>query len=69
MGVKRLKEITGCDKVICFGDAINDISMFEIADEAYAVENANSQLKQISTEIIGSNSNDDVALWLLEHVI
>lgn len=46
MGVKWLKEITGCDKVIYFGDAINDISMFTIADDAYAVANANLQLKQ-----------------------
>ena len=69
MGVKRLKEITGCDKVICFGDAINDISMFTIADDSYAVANANLQLKQISTGVIGSNNDDGVALWLLEHAI
>ncbi len=69
MGIERLKEITGCDKVICFGDAINDISMFNIADEAYAVADANLKLKQISTGIIGSNNDDGVALWLLENVI
>jgi len=68
LGVKRLKQITGCDRVICFGDAVNDISMFTIADEAYAVADANLQLKQISTGIIGSNNDDGVALWLLEHV-
>jgi len=69
MGVKWLKEITGCDKVICFGDAINDISMFTIADDSYAVANANLQLKQIATGIIGSNGEDGVAMWLLEHAI
>lgn len=69
MGVKRLKEVTGCDKVICFGDEINDISMFTIADEAYAVLEANLQLKQIATGIIGSNNDDGVALWLLENAI
>ena len=69
MGVKWLKEIISCDKVICFGDAINDISMFAIADEAYAVADANLQLKQISTGIIGSNNDDGVALWLLENAI
>jgi Cof subfamily protein (haloacid dehalogenase superfamily) len=67
MGIKRLKEIIDCDKVICFGDAINDISMFEIADESYAVRDANLQLKKISTGVIGSNNEDGVALWLLEH--
>jgi len=69
MGVKWLKEITGCDKVICFGDAINDISMFTVADHAYAVADANLQLKEISTGIIGSNNEDGVALWLLEHAV
>lgn len=66
-GIERLKEVTGCDKVICFGDAINDIPMFEIADEAYAVKDANLQLKQIATGIIGSNNDDGVAKWLLEN--
>ncbi|MFT8312998.1 MAG: HAD family hydrolase [Clostridium sp.] len=69
MGVKRLKELMNFDRVICFGDAINDISMFKIADFAYAVANANPQLKQISTGIIASNDEDGVAKWLLEHVI
>jgi Cof subfamily protein (haloacid dehalogenase superfamily) len=69
MGVKRLKEITGCDKVVCFGDAINDISMFTIADDSYAVANADLQLKQIASGIIGSNNEDGIALWLLEHAI
>lgn len=67
MGVKWLKGITGCDQVICFGDGINDISMFTIADEAYAVANAHLKLKQISTGVIGSNDDDGVAQWLLEH--
>jgi hypothetical protein len=31
--------------------------------------NANLQLKQIATGIIGSNNEDVVAIWLLEHEI
>lgn len=68
MGIKRLKEISGCDKIVCFGDAINDISMFNIADAAYAVENANPELKKLATGVIASNDEDGVARWLLEHV-
>ncbi len=30
----------GCEKVVAFGDGKNDIDMFELADEGYAVENA-----------------------------
>lgn len=68
-GINRLKELIGCDKVVCFGDAINDISMFAMADEAYAVAEAKPQLKEIATGIIGSNNEDGVALWLLENAI
>lgn len=66
--IRKLKEIWGCDRVISFGDAVNDIPMFEISDEAYAVENAVEELKALATGIIDSNENDGVAKWLEEHV-
>jgi len=61
-----LKDLLRIDKLICFGDADNDISMFEIADEKYAVENAVSSLKKISTKTIKSNQDDGVARFLAE---
>ena len=61
-----LKGLLNIDKLICFGDADNDISMFEIADEKYAVENAISSLKKISTKTIKSNQDDGVARFLEE---
>jgi Cof subfamily protein (haloacid dehalogenase superfamily) len=67
-GIDRLREITNCNRIVCFGDAINDISMFKIADEAYAVENANPELKKFATGIIGSNNEDGVAEWLLKNI-
>ncbi len=57
-----------CDYIVVFGDAVNDIDMFEMADEAYAVENAVSELKGKATAIIGSNDDDGVAEWLYEHI-
>lgn len=63
----RLKELFGCERLVCFGDGKNDIPMFEIADECYAVENADAQLKAIATGVIGSNMEDGVARWLREH--
>lgn len=62
----KLKRIWNCDKVISFGDAINDIPMFEISDACYAVENAVKELKEIATGVIGSNDGDGVANWLKE---
>lgn len=64
----QLKELLKCDRVISFGDGKNDISMFQISDECYAVENADAELKQIATAIIGSNNTDSVAKWLTDTV-
>jgi hydroxymethylpyrimidine pyrophosphatase-like HAD family hydrolase len=41
--------------------------MFEIADEGYAVQNADPALKAIATAIIDSNEQDGVARWLAEN--
>lgn len=65
--IEKLKKIWSCDKVISFGDAVNDIPMFEISDESYAVENAVEELKAVASGIIESNENDGVANWLKEH--
>lgn len=62
--VRQLKLHLGCEKVIAFGDGKNDITMFKMADEAYAVSNAVDELKQVATAVIDSNDNDAVAKWL-----
>ena len=63
----ELKEMLGCDRVVCFGDGLNDLSLFAAADEGYAVANAVDELKQAATAVIGGNDEDGVARWLLEH--
>ena len=62
--VKKLKDMWGCEKVISFGDAVNDIPMFEISDECYAVSNAADELKAVASAVIESNEDDGVAKWL-----
>lgn len=68
-GVQKLKNILDCDRIVCFGDGRNDIPMFEIADECYAVANAESELKNIATDVIGSNEDDGVARWLAKRLL
>ena len=63
--ILQLKELLGCERLVVFGDGINDMDMFRIADEAYAVENAVPELKAAATAVIGSNDKDSVARWLL----
>lgn len=65
--IRELKEMLGCQRVVCFGDGVNDIPMFKDADEAYAVSNACDELKAYATEVIDSNENDGVAKWLLDN--
>lgn len=62
--ILKLKEEYGFDKLVVFGDSVNDIPMFKIADEAYAVSNAVDELKALATDIIGNNEEDAVAVYL-----
>jgi len=64
----KLKEDLGFDRLVVFGDSLNDVSMFKIADEAYAVSNARDEVKALATAVIGCNEEDAVAHFL-ERVI
>lgn len=59
--VLQLKEYCGCERLVVFGDGVNDIPMFRAADECYAVENAAPELKEIADGIIGGNNYDSVS--------
>ena len=63
-GIRKLCALLGFDRVVSFGDAINDLRMFECSDECYAVENAVPELKAAATGVIKSNEADGVAQWL-----
>ncbi|MBN1700157.1 MAG: HAD family hydrolase [Spirochaetales bacterium] len=52
------------NELVVFGDDRNDIPMFKIAKNAIAVENAIDDIKQIATEVIGSNNDDSVVKYI-----
>jgi len=64
--ITTLKELLGLERVICFGDSDNDLSMFETADEAYAPANANDAIKAAATEVIGHHDEEGIAHFLRE---
>lgn len=64
--ILKVKEQLGYEKLVVFGDSLNDISMFKIADEAYAVANAMEELKAFATGVIGTNEEDSVVEFLKE---
>jgi hypothetical protein len=61
-----LKEKYGFDRVISFGDNLNDLPLFRASDECYAVANAKDKVKEQAAAVIGSNCEDGVAKWLAE---
>jgi len=62
--VADLKAWGSFDRVVGFGDDINDIPMLEACDEAYAVANAAEAVKRVAHGVVGSNEEDGVANYL-----
>lgn len=62
--IEELKTELGFERVICFGDSENDISLFAIADEAYAPGNATDEVKQAATAVIGRHDQEGIARFL-----
>lgn len=64
--VKRLADRIGADRIVAFGDNINDLPMLEMADMAVAVGNAVDEVKEVADVVIGTNDSDAVARFILE---
>ena len=62
--VRQLADEVGADRVVVFGDNLNDIPMMQVADVAVAVENARPEVKSIAHKIIGANTTDAVARFI-----
>ena len=52
------------ERIVVFGDYLNDLDMFRVAGRAIAVENALPEVKESAHEIIGSNSQGAVLQYL-----
>jgi len=65
--LRRLMAAVGAERLVAFGNNHNDLPMFEIADESYAVADSVPEVLSAATAVIGSNDQDAVALWLEEH--
>ena len=64
--VMNLKKQLGASKVMCFGDGDNDLSMFALADESYAPDNAKVEIKRAASSVIGHHHKDGIAHFLRE---
>lgn len=64
--ILALKSQLGVDRVVVFGDNLNDIPMMKVADYAVAVGNAFDEVKEIADTVIGPNTDDSVARFIFE---
>lgn len=62
--IERLKRELNATNLIVFGDGDNDLTMFKIADESYATDNAPNYIKSQASGTIGHHDEDGVALFL-----
>lgn len=62
--IRRVAEECGADRIVAFGDNLNDLPMLREADVAVAVDNALPQVKAAADIIIGPNYIDSVALFI-----
>ncbi|MFD0784104.1 HAD hydrolase family protein [Micromonospora azadirachtae] len=66
--VAALTAEVAAERVTCFGDQLNDLPMFAVADTALAVANAAPEVRAAATQVIGANTDDGVARWIAETV-
>lgn len=59
--VRILASKIGADRIVAYGDNVNDLPILNIANEAVAVENALDAVKEAADRIIGPNGADSVA--------
>ncbi|GAB5082188.1 Cof-type HAD-IIB family hydrolase [Hominimerdicola sp. 21CYCFAH17_S] len=62
--VQYLRKLIMPERIVCFGDNLNDLPMFEEADKSIAVKNAVSQVRARADEIIGANTENSVAQYI-----
>ncbi|MCP2322383.1 hypothetical protein HDA40_000890 [Hamadaea flava] len=66
--VRFIRDHVSATRLVCFGDNANDLPMFAIADESYAVANATEAALAAAGGTVGPNDEDGVARHLQRHL-
>lgn len=59
--IMKMKSDIGADRLVVYGDNLNDLPMMAVADLAIAVENALPEVKEAADIVIGPHTTDAVA--------
>ncbi len=65
--IEMIMQHCGANKIVSFGDNINDLPLFAVSDECYATQNGAKEAKNAATATIGANTDDSVALFIKQH--
>lgn len=67
--VRCLAREIGANRIVAFGDNLNDLPLLKIADVAVAVDNAVAAVKLEADIVIGANDSDSVARFIAEDML
>lgn len=68
IAIKELAREVGADRIVAFGDNLNDIPMLEIADVGVAMGNGVDEVKRVADVVTGLNTEDAVARFILDDI-
>ena len=66
--IQHLAKQVNAERVVVFGDNLNDIPMMQKADWSVAVGNAFDEVKACADEVIDTNNEDAVARWIAKDI-
>ena len=64
--VLALADRLGADRIVAFGDNFNDLPMFAVADESYAMSHADPRVRAAATATL-DDAPDAVARWIAQN--
>lgn len=62
--VERIARQIAAERIVVFGDSLNDLSMREVADLFVAPSNAAEEVRRVADYVTGSHDEDSVAKWI-----
>lgn len=62
--IKQMAKEIDAERIVVFGDNLNDIPMMKIADCSVAVGNAFDEVKRFASEVTLTNNEDAVVRWI-----
>lgn len=66
--ITEMADVLGADRIVVFGDNLNDIPMFMVSTESAAVSNAVNEVKNVADHVIGSNDENAVVDWIAHDI-